>query len=286
MEKGSEACEVVQLHGSLAILRCALCHVIRTWEGGLNEMDFLEGTAPSCDKCVARDLRRQVQGRRRITVGRLRPDIVLYGETHPDSDAMASIMNYDLALVDTVLIMGTSLSVYGIKDLVKQLAKAAHARNGLRKNVILVNHSKPGDSEWDGVIDYWVSMPCDLWVQGLLNQEPVDASGLQCIDGRDREILNITANSDHRNHTESLRLIINEAEQSHQVWSALRRRAACLLEYTLQIGQYGVTATEVHIGHHTEDIPEPMLINTEETVRTHQSWIALRRRAACLLQHC
>jgi NAD-dependent histone deacetylase SIR2 len=66
--------------------------------------------------------------------------------------------------LDVLLIMGTSLRVHGLKTMVKEFAKAVHSRGG---TVVFVNRTKPSESAWGDVIDYWVEMDCDQWVRDL-----------------------------------------------------------------------------------------------------------------------
>ena len=99
---------------------------------------------------------------RPLPVGTLRPAIVLYDEPHPLGDDIGDLQSYDLARSpDILLIMGTSLKVHGLKRLVKQFAKAVHAKKGL---VVFVNATPPS-KEWEGVIDVHVHGETDRWVE-------------------------------------------------------------------------------------------------------------------------
>ena len=160
-------CEVVQLHGDLEVLRCTLCQQTCQWQEK-DEARLLGGKAPICHFCNILNEDRQVRGKRGTKVGTLRPNVVLYGEQHPSADAVGKITTHDLALSpDLLLILGTSLHVHGLKILVKEFAKAVHARAGGKGKVVFVNLSKPSDSAWKDVIDYWVSMDCDEWVGAM-----------------------------------------------------------------------------------------------------------------------
>lgn len=166
-------CEVVQLHGDLSSLRCSLCSITCSWDDEGREARFLRGEAPLCPQCNLQDKERRDRGRRGIAVGNLRPNIVLYGEEHPQADLLASITRYDLGLaLDVLLILGTSLKVHGLKILVKEFAKAVHGKKGPKRKVIFVNLSKPPSSIWNDVIDYWVEMDCDEWVRDLRVRRP------------------------------------------------------------------------------------------------------------------
>lgn len=107
---------------------------------------------------------------RAIRVGSLRPGIVLYDETHPLGDDIGSIHTADLGRKpDMLIIMGTSLKVYGLKKLVKDFARTIHSStpSGASSSkkpckVIFVNKTPPG-SEWSDFIDYHISGETDPW---------------------------------------------------------------------------------------------------------------------------
>ncbi|KAL8679355.1 MAG: hypothetical protein Q9186_004360 [Xanthomendoza sp. 1 TL-2023] len=166
-------CEVVPLHGDLAVLRCTLCQQTCGWEDGGREATMLKGRAPECFSCATSDQQRRDRGKRGTKVGSLRPNIVLYGEEHPAADAVGSITTHDLSLApDVLLILGTSLHVHGLKTLVKEFAKCVHARPKAKGKVIFVNLSRPSESIWKDSIDYWVSMDCDEWIGTLKRHRP------------------------------------------------------------------------------------------------------------------
>lgn len=103
-------------------------------------------------------------------VGKLRPDIVLYGEEHPSSHLISPIVTHNLGLhPDMLLILGTSLRVHGLKVMVREFAKAVHSKGG---KVVFVNLTKPPESSWGDVIDYWVQWDCDAWVADLQGRIP------------------------------------------------------------------------------------------------------------------
>jgi NAD-dependent histone deacetylase SIR2 len=78
---------------------------------------------------------------------------------------ISPLITHDLGLgPDVLLIMGTSLKVHGLKIMVKEFAKAVHTKGG---KVIFVNRTKPPESTWGDVIDYWVEWDCDEWVLDL-----------------------------------------------------------------------------------------------------------------------
>ena len=165
-------CEVIQLHGDLMTLRCTLCQQVCKWHVCHNPR-FLAGRAPLCQNCLTTDSIRQAQGKRGTKVGTLRPNIILYGEEHPSADAIGSITSNDLTMApDLLLILGTSLHVHGLKTLVREFAKSVHARPGGKGKVVFINISRPAESMWKDVIDYWVCMDCDEWVAKTKESRP------------------------------------------------------------------------------------------------------------------
>lgn len=166
-------CEVVQLHGNLEVLKCSFCLATCKWEDQGREARFLRGEAPTCPSCEGLAQERQDRGKRGTKIGTLRPNIVLYGEEHPSADIVGKLSVHDLGLApDLLLILGTSLQVHGLKLLVREFAKSVHARGRGKGKVILVNLSKPSESMWKNIIDYWVAMDCDEWVDSVRFYRP------------------------------------------------------------------------------------------------------------------
>lgn len=162
----------MQLHGDLESLRCTLCHQASAWSEE-DERKFLAGKASRCQSCKDKDEIRQACGKRGIKVGTLRPNIVLYGETHPAAEELASITTHDLKLSpDILLILGTSLRVHGLKTIIREFARSLHARPAGKGKVIFVNLSAPSESIWKDFMDYWVCMDCDDWVKSMKRHRP------------------------------------------------------------------------------------------------------------------
>lgn len=166
----SSGVECVLLHGSLEWLRCFLCRKLSQWDGDDREIETLSGRQPECPHCAGAAAARQERGKRALGVGKLRPDIVLYGEDHPNAHLISPVITHDLGLgPDLLLILGTSLKVHGLKVMVRQFAKAVHSRGG---KVVFINFTKPPESIWGDVIDYWIQWDCDAWVDNLKERVP------------------------------------------------------------------------------------------------------------------
>lgn len=159
-------CEVVQLHGDLDTLRCFVCSTQWTWTENETEL-FMDGFAPRCKKCARKSDERQSTGKRGLAVGSLRPNIVLYGEDHPQNTLLSPFVPFDAKCQpDVLIIMGTSLKVFGLQKIIREFAKSVHNQKKAGK-VIFVNRTRPAESVWDSVIDYFVPMDCDDWVADL-----------------------------------------------------------------------------------------------------------------------
>ncbi|KAH7016015.1 DHS-like NAD/FAD-binding domain-containing protein [Microdochium trichocladiopsis] len=147
----------IQLHGSIHSLRCSLCLY----------RPSLGTVAPGSEylRCEDRARKREDAGKRKCSSGALLPDIRLYNEVHPEGDSIAEAVRYDLEQQpDVLLIMGTSLSVPGVRELVRVMGSAVRASGG---RTVLVNR-KPPPIAFQGLIDEWVAMDCDEWVKGQL----------------------------------------------------------------------------------------------------------------------
>lgn len=158
--------DVVQLHGDLTTLSCTQCFKVFSWSRHWKRC-LKNGELPVCPKCLEKNNRRSIEGKRCLGhSGMLRPNIVLYGENHPNADFITQGLNMDInrGKPDLFLIMGTSLKVDGVKRLVKTISKQVHDRGGL---VILINKTSIGDCNWHGIIDYQIESDCDEWVTEL-----------------------------------------------------------------------------------------------------------------------
>ncbi|OAA78412.1 Sir2 family protein [Akanthomyces lecanii RCEF 1005] len=169
-EPSQSGVECVFLHGSLEQLRCFLCGQVCSWDDEDREIATLTGQQPECPRCAGAAAAREEKGKRALGVGKLRPDIVLYGEEHPNSHLISPIITHDLALYpDMLLILGTSLRVHGLKVMVREFAKTVHSKGG---KVVFVNFTKPPESSWGDIIDFWIQWDCDAWVDDLQVRVP------------------------------------------------------------------------------------------------------------------
>lgn len=163
--------QVVQLHGDIHKLSCTNCCTVFEWSQKFREQ-MQDGAAPDCPQCEDHFFLRMTAGKRMSssTVGILRPNIVLYGENHPHSEALAKGLNQDIRRNPNILlIFGTSLKVDGVKQLVRNLSKSVHEKPG--GLVVLVN-ATPVSAAWEKVIDIHIQADCDSWVLHLKQHMP------------------------------------------------------------------------------------------------------------------
>ncbi|RHZ47124.1 hypothetical protein Glove_590g24 [Diversispora epigaea] len=153
--------QVVQLHGTMARLRCTNCTNNYPFEIHYCNI-FKQGEAPWCPNCEQREDARLKQGRRPHSIGKLKPMVLLYGDEHPNGYEISQLAAYDEAKADCLIIMGTSLKIPGVKALIKNFSRAVHDRGGY---VILINKSDVVRREWNGIIDYQIEGTCDDWVR-------------------------------------------------------------------------------------------------------------------------
>ena len=161
--------DVIQLHGDIHKLKCMHCSQLFDWTEDSTQT-CKDGEAPECPACRIVQEDRMLRGRRNTGVGRLKPNIVLYGEEHPDGDLIGRCTQSDFkSKPDFLLIAGTSLKVVGIQKLVRQAAKSVKAKGGV---VIFVNKTEVGTNSWKDVIDYHIEADCDEWVTNLKTRIP------------------------------------------------------------------------------------------------------------------
>ena len=143
----------VQLHGGLEKMICSKCSKTSDFDATLFDQDL----PAECADCQALDhTRTEVAGKRSHGVGRLRPRMTLYNETGPDDDAIGAVSSSDLKTrPDCVLVVGTTLSVPGVRRIVRQLCAIVRDRkDGLSVWVNLEQEPAGKDLEnaWDLIV--------------------------------------------------------------------------------------------------------------------------------------
>ncbi|KAF9513947.1 hypothetical protein BS47DRAFT_1282622, partial [Hydnum rufescens UP504] len=162
--------KVIRLHGDINHVICSLCHSVFVWEPDVME-SFKQGIPPSCPHCTQLNDNRIRRGKRGISIGTLRPDIVMYGESHRHGVEIGEVSGCDMASSpDLVIILGTSLGVPGTCSLVKRFSEKLGSQGctqsnhclGSQGHVIFVNLTQP-PSHMKPFIDYWIVGETDRW---------------------------------------------------------------------------------------------------------------------------
>ncbi|KAI9504047.1 DHS-like NAD/FAD-binding domain-containing protein, partial [Coemansia spiralis] len=155
----------VQLHGDLDNVICTICHTRYPFTDKL-VAEFCSGAPPPCPRCKEIEVIRDIVGKRSVASGFLRPDIVLYNESHPQGELIGALSEYDLKQrPDLLIVIGTSLKIPGIKRMIKEMSRCVHScsartrRAGAGK-AIFINKGEPPKG-WDDVFDYYLEGDSD-----------------------------------------------------------------------------------------------------------------------------
>ena len=161
----------IPLHGTLHFLRCIVCgstHLLQNHHAILASGHF-----PLCHLCQQKQ-HEQSSSQRPRKIGQLRPDIVLYGEDHPQGEAIAIAHKHDLTL-DLLLVVGTSFKVLGTANLIKGFSKQLH-KNGLQHSIYI--NKTPPSKEWHNIFDAFVEGDCQTFANTLRTSMGTSSSNL------------------------------------------------------------------------------------------------------------
>ena len=151
----------IPLHGSLHFLRCIVCastHLLQNYHAILASGHF-----PLCSLCQQKQYQRSAASHRPRQIGQLRPDIVLYGEDHPQGEAIAAAYKHDLTL-DLLVVVGTSLKIPGTASLIKKFSKQLHDND--LPHSFYINETAPS-KEWHNIFDVFVEGDCQVFAKTL-----------------------------------------------------------------------------------------------------------------------
>jgi NAD-dependent SIR2 family protein deacetylase len=164
----------IPLHGRIDTLYCINCS--RTFPAYPHIDTLVNGSLPLCGDCVDLEQLRPFTGKRSRGVGRLRPSVVLYNESHRFADVLGEVFLQDLCHINKhahngghlLLVAGTSLEIPGVKQMVRDAAKVLHSqptstfRNSSPTSLhnvrsVYLNLDFPTSmQEWKGVFDAWL----------------------------------------------------------------------------------------------------------------------------------
>jgi NAD-dependent SIR2 family protein deacetylase len=119
--------KTVRLHGQIDQARCGMCNWVCDFEPHLFQGD----DSPGCPRCLERSEARVMKGKRSLSIGTLRPDVLLYGEPHPDDGGiLEAVENVLRRCPDLVLIVGTKLEIPGAQSIAANFCHAARSVGG------------------------------------------------------------------------------------------------------------------------------------------------------------
>lgn len=156
----------LQLHGSVMRVQCTQCsfdeHVYHHFS------TLRLGKLPGCPKCEEWIQCRKSEGKRIPSRGGLlRPAIILYGESHPTGDHIAAMQSLDSSKADNLLVVGTSLKIFGLVCLIKEIVKGIRERG--EGKAYYMDIEEPSASE-ARMFDHIMRADCQVFANNMLNQ--------------------------------------------------------------------------------------------------------------------
>jgi NAD+-dependent protein deacetylase SIR2 len=161
----------VLLHGNLDSLVCVICkHKVPFTQEALDQTK--KGEWETCKSCIQRSKDRKEKGMRALREGFYRPDIVLYGESHPQAEYIGELIYNDISKSSSsiLIVIGTSLKVTGVKKMVKDYSRKIKSVDPTSKRLFFINKAPLARTEWKTVFDYEYIGECDSWIKMLLDE--------------------------------------------------------------------------------------------------------------------
>ena len=141
--------KTIQLHGGLGRMECHSCHTVSRLDASL----FVGSVPPPCKNCQMKNEQRANEGKRQRGIGRLRPKILLYEEHNPAEKEVGTCIAENLKTrPDLMLVVGTSLRVPAVRQIVQDFEKSLVSDSGI---LVWLNTEGPRKSlnvNWDLVV--------------------------------------------------------------------------------------------------------------------------------------
>ena len=116
--------KTVRLHGRVDQARCEIYNWVCDYKPHL----FQGSDSLYCQRCLQRSQARILKGKRSLKISRLRPNVLLYGEPHPDNKEILETAKHDLRICpELVLIVGTKLGIPGARSIAADFCHAARS---------------------------------------------------------------------------------------------------------------------------------------------------------------
>jgi NAD-dependent SIR2 family protein deacetylase len=181
----------IPLHGTVEELKCSDCSSVYKLEAYFSDLE--DGRFPECSQCSEEmSIRARSNKRnRKKKVPRLRSNIILYDEEHPQGEDIANAENSDICQGDFLLVVGTSLKIPGTQTFVRKFAKILHDNSTTKstKNskklpqVIYLNDCFTNQSAWKSTFDGWVEADCEEFARTGLKKLEKEWSDKTLDDG-------------------------------------------------------------------------------------------------------
>lgn len=153
---------LVYLHGNLDYLICTMCGHRINYTEEVNEF-YKKGKEIVCTRCERENVKRKENKIRLAKVGYYHTNIIHYDQPHHDAYKIARLFEGDMDL-DLFIVMGTSLKVYGVKEMVKRGLRKVRLNNG---KGVFVNLEEPS-REFKEMFDYFWKGECDTFCDEIL----------------------------------------------------------------------------------------------------------------------
>ncbi|EPR80105.1 SIR2-like protein [Spraguea lophii 42_110] len=160
--------DLVYLHGDLNTLKCLYCGYKMAFTQKENEI-LKQEQEIECDKCLERNKKRKEENKRSRPQGIMHPNIVHYNQPHPDGKHISKLNTLD-SRCDLVLVIGTSLKIFGLKAMTKYFLNRCKENGGKSIYIDLVEPNK----EFKNLFDYMYKGPCDEFFRKIADTEILD----------------------------------------------------------------------------------------------------------------
>jgi NAD-dependent histone deacetylase SIR2 len=148
--------KTIRLHGQVDQMRCEICSGVSNFEPQL----FQGAILPLCQVCVQRNQVRTSNGLREVNIGKLKPDVLLYGNPHPDETQILEAVKDSLKKgPEIVFVVGTKLRIPGTLSIARGLCNASRNRGGV---TVWISMEEPS-SKLRSLFDYIFQGDCDAF---------------------------------------------------------------------------------------------------------------------------
>ncbi|KAH6662714.1 DHS-like NAD/FAD-binding domain-containing protein, partial [Halenospora varia] len=162
-----EAC-TIRLYGQINQARCQKCNWVCEFAPHL----FRGSNLPDCRNCIERSQARTSRGMRALRLGRLRPDVLLYGDTCHEVEIVKATEVRLVKSPDLVIVAGTRLQVLGARSITERFCRAGGT-------TIWISKENPSP-KLRPLFDYILEDDCDVVVGNYVRVEALFLACAKC----------------------------------------------------------------------------------------------------------